>query len=492
MMKRLREVVKLNIVLLIMLLSVFGAGCGESSSKPQTNAVATGFVKPEVGTYDSMDVGAIILSLDKEKNQCTFYNRKLDKSYTLSYDGTGKIYDKYGSSLVIDQLLPGDVVDVTFIKSKKMINSISKSSDIWVYDDVDDFEIDALTGKIKINGGDYKFTDQLKIFSDNKEAQLIDINGCDTLQISGVDHTVYSVIIEKGHGYLRLKGQDYFEGGWIEIGNKIIKTVTKDMLMAVPVGDYEVKLSNGAYEGNRKVSIAKNQETELDVSDMVVIEEKDEGTVVLVIEPAGAMVYIDGKEVDLSKPIVLEYGIHQLIAKSEGYKTLTQYIKVAQESATLEITMEPSKNKTEIDSSDGASPSPIPEVTTFITQAVLAGEEKNESKVLIESPEKAELYLDSTYVGIVPVSFPKKEGAHVITLRREGYVTRSYTVTFDGIMQNETFSFSPLIEEKVNSESEDVSDNENETSSENEEKVEYGVAAESETNDENESDTEID
>lgn len=460
-MRKLKGACKLNIVIIFMLLVACLMGCGEEAQEPEKKPIITGFVKPEVGTYDSIDTGAILLSIDKNEHTCTFYNRSLDKNYTLSYDGTGKIYDKYGSSLVIDQLQPGDVVDIAFLKNKKLINSISKSADAWLYEGIDEFEINALTSNMKINGGDYKINDRLKIFSDGKSAQLIDINSCDIINIAGIDHTVYSIVIDKGHGYLRLKGQDYFEGGWIEIGNKIIKTVTSEMLIPVPVGDYEVKLSNGSYEGTRKVSISKNHETELDVSDMVVIEEKDEGTIVLVMEPAGASVYIDGKEVDITKPIVLEYGIHQIMAQAEGYKTLTQYVKVAQENATLEITMEKSKNKTEIDGALNPSPSPMPEVTTYITQAVAANElNTSDYRVHIESPEGAEVYVDGSYVGIVPISFQKNEGVHVVTLRRDGYVTRSYTITLDGLLQDETFSFSSLVE--TNSNKEDESDKETE------------------------------
>ncbi len=425
-----------------MLLLVFAlAGCGQQQTTHDEKVVITGFAKPEVGTYDSVDTEAIILSKDMEKQTVTFYNRQLDKNYTLNYDGTSKLYDRYGSALVMDQIKAGDIVDITFTKKTKLINSISKSQDIWIYDNLDEFDIDSLTSTLSMNGGDYRFSDKLKIFSvDGKAAQLIDINSCDRIAVAGKEHNIYTIVIEQTHGYLRLQGQDYFEGGWIEIGNKIIRTVTKDMLFAVPVGKYEVKLSNGEFEGSRTVNIAANMETVLDASDMVVIEEKSEGTIVLVIEPQDAKVHIDGKSVDISKPITLEYGIHQVIAQADGYKTLTQYIKVAQASATLDITMD--KNK---DGKGDSSNSPSPAVvTTYITQAATAFETSDYS-VHIESPEEADVYLDGAYVGKIPVSFPKTEGVHVVTLRRDGYQTRSYTIRLDGTLQDETFSFASLV-----------------------------------------------
>ena len=72
--------------------------------------------------------------------------------------------------------------------------------------------------------------------------------------------------------------------------------------------------------------------------------------------------------------------------------------------------------------------------------------ETSDYRVMIESPEGAEVYIDGSYVGIVPVDFAKREGTHVVTLRKEGCVTRSYTISLDGVLRNETFSFASLEE----------------------------------------------
>ena len=439
---------KLNIRSIIASLAIVGfcmfiAACADSDPENvetiSDKTSVEGFVMPKAGTFDSADSKAVVVSIDKEKNTCTLYNRTVGKNYTLTYDGTSKIYDKYGSLTVIDQISAGDVVDVTFLKSKKLLNSMTKSADIWVYDDVSDFEIDALNGRMVIDGAEYRFKEDLLIFAGQGKAQLMDINSCDRLKVIGNDRNIYSITIEQGHGYLRLKGQDYFEGGWIEVG-KIIKTVNNDMLLAVPVGKYDIKLKNGEYEGVRNVVIESNKETVLDVSDMVVVDSTMYGTLILVTDPSDAEVFVDGKEADISKPLSLEYGIHQLIVKKEGYESLTQYIKVGQESATLEIALDKKKDYSAKDTPN-ASPSPV--VTSVVTQAAVVNN-TSDYRVTIEAPEQTEVYVDGSYIGIVPASFAKSEGTHVITLRKDGYVTRSYTIALDGVLRNETFSFATL------------------------------------------------
>ena len=66
-------------------------------------------------------------------------------------------------------------------------------------------------------------------------------------------------------------------------------------------------------------------------------------------------------------------------------------------------------------------------------------------KVHIDAPEGAEVYLNGNYVGIAPCSFKKTAGAHVVTLRKSGYTTRSYTIQVDSEEKDISFSFTELV-----------------------------------------------
>lgn len=442
-MKRLFEEKKLHMgrclmLVELLLVSLFAVACGGNiqvssvSDKPSASKPNT--VIAYAGTYDSVDSEAVVIQIKKEEKQVVLYNRSVDKQYTLAFDGTSKFYDKYGSALVPEQIIPGDVVDVTFLKDDKIINSLQKSPSAWVYADVKDFVVDSLSGNFKMANDDYRFKDTVQIFSDGMKATLMDINEVDSLIVSGSGHEIYSIIVYGSHGYLRLKGQDYFVDGWIEVGNGIIKNVTEDMLLTVPIGTYEIRLSKGKYNSVATVTIEKGKETLLDVSNEITESEEKLGDLIFVTTPKEVEVYIDGKEVDTTKPFKTEYGIHQLIARLEGYDTITQYIKVSQEHATLDITLDKSKDN----KNDNAI-----KITAAVSPSVIETEAKK-SRVKIEAPEGAEVFLDGSYVGIVPVDFAKVAGSHVVTLRKEGYETRSYTITLDDSSENESFSFALL------------------------------------------------
>lgn len=423
----------------LLLICVLLCACGSNQAvTEEKKELETGFIPARAGMYDSADT-AIIRKFNEKEKKITFYNLVRDKNYTLSYDGTTKLYDKYGSSVSIKQLDEGDIVEITFLKEKKILASIQKSDECFVMENVTNFSIDEKTGAITVGSDIYKYEKDLLIFSNGEIAEIMDINETDTLCLQGVDHTVYSISVDKGHGYLRLKNDEYFWGGWIEVGQRIIRPIEEDMLLVVPEGKYDVLLSTNGVSATKKVMIKRDKETELDIGDLKKEDQKKYGTLLFAVTPDTATVYIDGEQVDISAPVEVEYGIHQMMAKAEEYQTVIQYIKVGQESATIQVTMEK-------DSGDTVSSNTTTNTTTDGT-AVSA----SSSKLSITAPAGAEVYMDGSYVGIVPVSVKKTEGIHVITLRQEGYETRSYTINITDLTKDEAMSFSTLVKEEKES-----------------------------------------
>ncbi len=66
-----------------------------------------------VGTYDSADV-AILKKIDPDERKVTLYNTIAAKTYTLNYDGTTYVTDKYGTAMSMAQMTEGTIVDVNF------------------------------------------------------------------------------------------------------------------------------------------------------------------------------------------------------------------------------------------------------------------------------------------------------------------------------------------------------------------------------------------
>lgn len=465
-------------ILILLCITLLGGYVLTKSVKKETaevtqtsNNADTGFVVAEAGSYDSADT-AVVVEKNAEEATITFQNMQLGKQYTLTYNGATKISDKYDESMSMAQIMEGDIVDITFLKEKKRLNSIRLSGESWQLTDISRYDINELKKQMVIADNIYKITDDTVIVSSGKQAEVMDINAVDVLKVSGVDYNIYSIVVDKGHGYLRLTNDEYFLGGWIEVGQSVIQEVTEDMLLVVPEGTYDVQISNKGNSGTKRVVINRNEEVELDVGDLKG-EDPKFGTVLFTVSPGDAEVYLDGEKADISQAVTLEYGIHQMIVKAEGYDTITQYIKVGQEAAGIDVTMEKSDGEeetgeeesvgsSEAESSDSTGSSTTNKdnkeessSTSSSGQSSVSGNSSSGTtstetsttgtyKVYLDAPAGVEAYLDGNYVGIVPCSFKKTSGSHVVTLRMTGYLTRSYTIQLDEEKKDVNYSFNEL------------------------------------------------
>lgn len=397
--------------------------------EPSPERGDTGFILTGPESFDSADT-AILVDRNAKENTLTFLNLELGKRYTLSMDGTTRMYDKYGQSMSVDQFAVGDIVDITFLKSKKHLTDMSMSAAAWSYPGVSNYELNMIRKELFVGENVYQLTENTQFLSENRSIEMMDLNPSDVLSFQGIDSQVLSVRVDKGHGYLRLVNDENFVGGWIEIGQTQIQRITEDMLLTVPEGNYQVNISNKGGGGTKTVVINRNEETCLDIGDLE-IPEPQTGMVLFALSPSNTELYIDGEKADTSGPVTLEYGLHQLIARAEGYHSITRYLSVAQESGGLDITLEPVDEDSK-ESSSASSSTGIQTSTGYY-------------KVYVDAPEGVEVYLDGNYIGISPCNFKKVEGLHTITLRRTGFVTRSYTVEVGGEAKDMTLSFANLV-----------------------------------------------
>ncbi|MFT3982689.1 MAG: PEGA domain-containing protein [Lachnospiraceae bacterium] len=376
----------------------------------------------------------------------------------LSYDGTTAILGRHGDSLSMEQLEIGEILDVVYSTHSRRLNTVQVSVNTWTNTGVTKFSVDENKKIMEIGREQYQFTDDLVIFSDGKPAQLMDITELDTLTIKGYNRKICSILVEKGHGYLRLLNDAYFIGGWIEVGQAIIKPITSEMLLPVPEGSYTVRLTNKGYAGQKDVKVIRDQETEIDLSE-IDIEEVAIGHIAFRISPDYAQLYVDGDMTDFTERVPLEFGTHQIRVELPGYETIETNIKVGSEFANIDIELDEETEEAEssssssskkssssgrsssLSSSSGSSSSGSSTVSTSSSSTNILSETK---KMYVEGPAQAEVYLDGNYVGIAPVSAAKVTGSHVITLSRNGYQTKSYTVNIDNDGNDVTFSFSEL------------------------------------------------
>lgn len=377
-------------------------------------------VTPVVYAPDSYDTEgiAVLVESDADNNKVTLYDPEAAETYTLDVVGTSTFADKYGEPMALNQLKSGDVVEVTYIQDIMRLNSMQQASKGFSVKDAEKYTLDWNKQDATVGKDHYKLPEKVLIFSEGKQITSMELNELDMLSFQGMGSSIYSIVVEKGHGYLRLDNDADFIGGFIEVGQSKITKITEDMLLTVPEGEYQVTISHNGGGGTKQVTIGRNQEVTLDIGDLDVVQIQY-GDVLFSTDLEAVSVYVDGKLINHGRPISLQYGIHQVVAKAEGYETLTGYFKVSKATQNVDLALNKKEEETE--------------------------KETKEYKVHIDKPEGAEVYLDGNYVGIAPVSFKKEAGSHTITLRKTGYETRSYTINVDKEKKDSTFTFADLV-----------------------------------------------
>ena len=290
--------------------------------------------------YDSEDA-AVVVKKNIEEGTIQLQNIATAKRYTLNYNGTTRIFDKNDVALSMQQLKEGSVVTVRFYKADKSLSYVKEHADALSLPNLSNYELDLRNGKITIGANTYLLSSNVVVVSDGRETEPWELNAVDVISVWGYQDRIYGINVEKGHGYLRLENEDYFVNGWVDVGDKVIQKIEEDMLLVVPEGTFNAMVSHKGSSAMQEINFARNEEMVWDLGS-VEITVVQTGKIIFTLTPATARMAIDGREVDTSKPVELEYGLHSMRIVAEGYDTVAQYIKVAEPSANINVELEKS------------------------------------------------------------------------------------------------------------------------------------------------------
>ena len=85
------------------------------------------------------------------------------------------------------------------------------------------------------------------------------------------------------------------------------------------------------------------------------------------------------------------------------------------------------------------------ETTSKAPETTKAPDEQH--TITVKAPIGASVYVNGIYQGVAPITFSKVLGNATITLSKEGYVTRSYSVNIADDGKDVNYSFAALIAE---------------------------------------------
>ena len=306
----------------------------------------------ESTTNDSMGIQGIIINIDTSKQTMVLQEVGTSTKITYSYTGGTEIVNRYDTIASVSQLMVGEVVDVEFATNKKL-SRIKVSSEDWEYKNATGFSIDTQNKTLTIGSDKYYYNDNTVVACNDDIITIDKLESIDVVTLRGKEKQLDSIIVTEGHGYVRLDNTTFFEGGFVEIGSKIVELITENMVIPVPVGDYTITVTKTDTSGSKDISVGINEEIRVNLtefqSDAVRL-----GTLSFKIEPEGATLTIDGVKKNYSELVEVAYGTHKIVVSAKGYKPYSQVINVEEILKEYTITLEKSEETSnqESDNSD--------------------------------------------------------------------------------------------------------------------------------------------
>lgn len=461
-----------NILLIIsalLLVSIFGCTSNNNNVKVYENT-------EDIDTsHDEQSITAVITDIDLEDNIICFLNCKNGESNQFIYHGGVSVTNTYGDEIGIDNISNGSVVDVAYYSDTNKIVSIKLNSSVTILKKISKLSVDTQNLKATYKGTSCPVSEFIVAFDGSVPLNVMEINTEDQVTLYIYGGKLVSVVVDVGHGYVRLKNQDTYVGGMVEIGYDVIVPVTNDMLLAVREGKYTLRINKGSYSNTKQIEVTKDNETVVDLSDIAV----PSGTVTFDINPAESDVYVNDKKID-GYTYNNSYGSYSVKVTAEGYKTFTGSFRISEPVKSFTINMTKLDEEDEKDStdtttenpnsttdpnsttgSDGTTESPddtgstdtktgtstddgTDKPTTDSTSTSTETGETTDNTITIKTPVGVGVYLDGDYVGLAPVTFPKVVGTHTITLYKKGYLIKSYTIQATNNGKDDEHSFAAL------------------------------------------------
>lgn len=428
-------------VLCVMIIMLCLMGCQIQKNKPTATKAPNSSVTYEKGP----DFVGVVKSIDSQNRTITFYDVYLDGEEVCEYSGATEIYSKNDRDMAVAEIVPGEVYNVYVGTNGQKIAKMKEKADVIEKENVK-VSINSEEKRLTIDDVNYAYTDRLVVLSEGKSIDPMEITSGDEVNFRGVKGQAYSLVVSKGHGYIQPRNYKDFVGGTLTIQGEAILPISDNMLLTVPEGTQSITMVNGDLTGTATVEVRRGRVTKVNMAEYQ-SQIPDTARVRFEIEPEGAELYINGILKDYSKALSMKYGSHSVRVVLEGYNEYSGVITVKDPSPTIRIdlaeeTVEVAADEDEDDSETEVSENDDSDADNSEEAEDL--EYDDDHKITVSAPSGAAVYVNGTYKGEAPCSFTKVLGSVTLTLSKEGYTTKSYSVEVQDDSQDITWSFPDL------------------------------------------------
>lgn len=331
------------------------------------------------------------------------------KDILLKIKSETAIKSAYGENIAIRQVRAGQIIEAKYEPESFATYSLQVSGKAWEKNNPNAFVISPEQNKVKIGLDEYTFDPNLIMVSKGGQPILLDkISPSDEVVLRGYRKEVWSIEVVAGHGFIVLKNSQAFVGGTIEIGNRDVRAIEKDMRIETSAGVKKIIITKDDMNPYMNdVFIEEGKEVVIDLGEF----KPKVGKVLFHTVQDGVNLYInEEKQANANGEVSLDFGQYKIRAEKEGFVAWESVLTVNQVQMQVKIDM------------------------------------KIEPQYLeVQTPVGADLYIDGARVGTIPSRSAITPGDHTLTIRREGYYSKNQTIRVENNGKNVNYAFPDLI-----------------------------------------------
>ncbi len=491
-MKELRRNTLIGISIILLLIAAIvvisilsGRDTEKKNNKPITPTTSAQISPaPTVEPGGNVVMRGIVENMDRDSSELGILDISSGEKVNLHFTGITEARDSYGSLVTPMHFKIGDIVEVRYMADTNETEYIKSYSGAWEYKNVRNLRFDETIGKMTIGDAIYRFDSKLVIISNQGFTKLSELDKLDVLHVRGIDNRICVLIVAKGHGYLALDETSDFVGGTIEIGSGKIETITEDMKIKLREGEYEVRIVNGEYSGTKIMKVTRNETAVFPASEFGP-KPVPKGRITFRINPEGAELYVDGVKSLYDEAVELTYGNHEIEAALGGYTTYRGSVYVERTDDIVDITLVENDPEDEdewpvIDKSPEDDDSYTDDYDDWTDEEDDWTDDEDDwtddeddraddeddwidenmptpspiasnNRMIIICSEGTSVFVNGTYMGDIEdgqLTIPKQYGSIVLTLEKEGCISKIYTVYVEEGSEDAVFNFPDMVSEE--------------------------------------------
>ena len=469
----------------IIIISVIYALC-KDDTKPSGGKNNTVVSQIPVKDGEEIWTNVMILGVELDSSLLIVKNLETGEEQGIIFTGGSDIRTRSGRAVSAGVLQKGNIVKIRTDEDGKLA-ALMGLDNVWTYKNVENIRIDEELGKIEAGSSLYHIAGSMQVLNKDEftDISTLVINGTDILDLYGIGDYVYLIKVSTGHGYLTLENIEAYEGGNIYFGLGKTAVIEEDLKLTLREGEYEVNVENNGLSADAVIKINRDEVTCFNLEPYGP-EPVEYGDVTLNISPKESELYVDGVRTDFTGALQLTLGTHDIEVELGGYNGYKGTIEVGKDGLTKNITLSeapeiiPEDIIYEEENPGTVTAAPIPTVAATPTPIqnpdipddykdvdipdsttdngtdgnieVIDGDETDtvtpvktgSGKLTVYCSDGANVYIDGVYKGRISggsLTIDKPSGTVTLELKKDGYVTKKYTLTMDDDEEEQVFRF---------------------------------------------------